>query len=113
MGTFRTIPEGKAGNRLSSIPRYLGRIRLTSWPICARALESAPATSASPPVLAKGTASGEANRIFIVFSSWGQLSQEFGGLFGGRGIDKESGAPFKTGELGQLGNDLKVPVVVL
>ena len=42
-----------------------------------------------------------------------RLAQESRGLFGRRWIDVETGAPLETRDLGQLGNNFDVPVVVI
>ena len=47
----------------ASAPRYLGIMTRTSWPRPASARGRAPATSASPPVLAKGATSEAMTRM--------------------------------------------------
>ena len=50
---------------------------MTSWPSAARAWGREPATSARPPVLMKGAASGVAKRIFIEIT----FSKNYWGIF--------------------------------
>ena len=64
-GTDIEVPLGRLSlrpNLSSSTILYLGIMVLTSQPREERAKGKAPATSASPPVLAKGTISGETMR---------------------------------------------------
>src|SRR5512139_2007843 len=86
-----------------------------STPILRSALGSAPETSASPPVLAKGTISEEARRTFTagLRASLGQLAHVFGGLLRRRRVDVEPGPPLEPGHLRQLRHDLDVPVEVV
>ena len=53
----------------SGMAAYSGRMTRTSWPRSLSTGESAPTTSARPPVLMNGTHSEAANRIFM----WGYL----------------------------------------
>src|SRR5512139_3194576 len=83
-----------------------------STPIRRSALGRAPATSASPPVLANGTISEEARRTFTALSrpSLGQLAHVFGRLLRRRRIDVEPRPPLEPRHLRELRHDLDVPV---
>src|SRR3989304_6633190 len=85
-----------------------------STPILRSAFGRAPATSARPPVFAKGTISEEATRTFILFYSWlasfRKLAEILGGLLGRGRVDVEPGPPLEPRHLRQLRHDLDVPV---
>src|SRR5258706_7694585 len=87
----------------------------TEHPRSAMERESAPTTSASPPTLAYGTASAliMATRKRWVISAELDLAEILGRLLGRRGIDVEARAPLEARDLGQLGHDLDVPVIVV
>ena len=61
-----TVYEASFLNPFGSMNEYIGMKMRTSSPFFARAGESEPNTSASPPDLEKGTASLETIRIFIL-----------------------------------------------
>ena len=63
MGTSST-PSSRS-RAFQGIPAYSGITTRTSCPRLRRALGSAPATSAKPPLLAKGATSEETMRIFM------------------------------------------------
>src|SRR5688572_21599573 len=74
--------------RSTGTPRYRGTTRVTRWPRRASACGRAPATSASPPVLANGCASDETMKMRSGPASTGgaaaifALGALFGALFG-------------------------------
>src|SRR5262245_13531277 len=81
----------------ASAPRYFGIMMRTPWPSPARARGSAPATSASPPVLAKGATSEAIRRIR---SRLGTLGLLFENRVHERGDVR--GDPFEVGEHVQM-----------
>src|SRR5262245_64745621 len=60
----------------ASAPRYFGIMMRTSWPSPVSARGSAPATSASPPVLAKGATSEAMRTMRSRFGTLGLLFQD-------------------------------------